>query len=176
MTTNATDKNLFFSCETDENLEWFEKISYWIEGVFQLALGWYKFLFLLLFISSWRFILSFLLFDMIGCIGFLANLFILPVLLSNKMQNTFNQLLIFLTVFDNLYVMCSIFECIRKYHLSTPLQIVSSKYISSMSWLKYFYGIKKQLIHALSIFMWSKNAAVQIFSPLTMLIHCLLML
>ena len=45
MTTNATDKNLFFSCDTDENLEWFEKISYWIEGVFQLALGWYKFLF-----------------------------------------------------------------------------------------------------------------------------------
>ena len=40
MTTNATDKNLFFSCDSDENLEWFEKISYWIEGVFQLALGW----------------------------------------------------------------------------------------------------------------------------------------
>ena len=43
MTTNATDKNLLFACDTDENLEWFEKISYWTEGVFQLALGWYKF-------------------------------------------------------------------------------------------------------------------------------------
>ena len=99
------------------------------------------------------FIFSFRLFDVVGCIGFLANLFILPVLLSNKMQNTFNQLLIFLTVFDNIYVMCSIFECIRKYHLSTPLQIVSSKYISSMSWLKYFSGIMRLLLFTIGLKM-----------------------
>ena len=39
MIMNATDKNLVFACATDENLEWFEKISYWTEGVFQLGLG-----------------------------------------------------------------------------------------------------------------------------------------
>ena len=55
----------------------------------------------------------------------MSNLLILPVLLTKKMKNTFNQLLICLTVFDNVFVMCSILECIRKYHISTPGQIVS---------------------------------------------------
>ena len=36
---NASDNNLVYACETDENLEWFEKLSYWTEGVFQLGLG-----------------------------------------------------------------------------------------------------------------------------------------
>ena len=36
---NSSDNNLVYACDTDENLEWFEKLSYWTEGVFQLALG-----------------------------------------------------------------------------------------------------------------------------------------
>ena len=39
MTMNSSDNNLVYACDTDENLEWFEKISYWTEGVFQLGLG-----------------------------------------------------------------------------------------------------------------------------------------
>ena len=62
---------------------------------------------------------------LLGCIGFLANLLVLPVLLSKEMKNTFNHLLICLTIFDNVYVMCSILECIRKYFISTVEQMVS---------------------------------------------------
>ena len=62
---------------------------------------------------------------LLGCIGFLANLLVLPVLLSKEMENTFNHLLICLTIFDNVYVMCSILECIRKYFISTVEQMVS---------------------------------------------------
>ena len=59
----------------------------------------------------------------------MANLLVLPVLLTQKMKNTFNHLLIFLTMFDNIYVMCSILECIRNYFISTPEQIVIMIYI-----------------------------------------------
>ena len=31
--------NLICAGATDEDLEWFEKFSYWIEGIFQLGLG-----------------------------------------------------------------------------------------------------------------------------------------
>ena len=31
--------NLVCAGATDEDLEWFEKFSYWIEGIFQLGLG-----------------------------------------------------------------------------------------------------------------------------------------
>ena len=61
----------------------------------------------------------------LGCIGFLANLLVLPVLCTKEMKNTFNHLLICLTIFDNVYVMCSILECIRKYFISTVEQMVS---------------------------------------------------
>lgn len=98
MNFNDTEKNVTFECEgaTDGDLEWFEDFSYCIGGVCQLVLG---------------------------CIGFLANLLVLPVLLSKEMKNTFNHLLICLTIFDNVYVMCSILECIRKYFISTVEQM-----------------------------------------------------
>ena len=64
-----------------------------------------------------------------GSVGFFANLLTLPVLFMKKMQNTFNHLLIFLTIFDNIYVICSILECIRQNFISTPTQTVSSSYI-----------------------------------------------
>ena len=60
-----------------------------------------------------------------GSVGFFANLLTLPVLFTKKMQNTFNHLLIFLTIFDNIYVICSILECIRQNFISTPTQTVS---------------------------------------------------
>ena len=41
MTINDSNKNLVYACDNNENLEWFEKSSYWTEGVFQLGLGMY---------------------------------------------------------------------------------------------------------------------------------------
>ena len=47
--------NLICAGATDEDLEWFEKFSYWIEGIFQLGLGKLIYLNILLKLSfsSW---------------------------------------------------------------------------------------------------------------------------
>ena len=47
--------NLICAGATDEDLEWFEKFSYWIEGIFQLGLGKLMYLNILLKLSfsSW---------------------------------------------------------------------------------------------------------------------------
>ena len=40
------------------------------------------------------------------------------------MNSIFNHNLIYLAIFDNIYVLCAILECIRKYFLATQIQTV----------------------------------------------------
>ena len=40
------------------------------------------------------------------------------------MNSIFNHNLIYLAIFDNIYVLCTILECIRKYFLATQFQTV----------------------------------------------------
>ena len=53
-------------------------------------------------------------------IGILGNSLSIPVLLSRAMDSVFNRLLVYLAVFDNVYVILSLCDCFRK-HLGTIL-------------------------------------------------------
>ena len=59
-----------------------------------------------------------------GSFGFLANSVVIPVLFTKKMNNTFSRFLVCLAIFDNVYVTCSILECVRKYFWGTELHKV----------------------------------------------------
>ncbi len=52
---------------------------------------------------------------LVGAIGFLANTLAVPVLCSREMNSIFNRLLVFLSLWDNLYIICSVLEGIRKH-------------------------------------------------------------
>ena len=47
--------------------------------------------------------------------GFIANAIAIPILLSKEMTNVFNRMLSALSVVDNLFIVCSILEAIRKH-------------------------------------------------------------
>ena len=52
----------------------------------------------------------------IGIIGFLGNSLVIPILLSSeKLDSTFNKLLIWLSVYDNLFIFTIVSEAFRKY-------------------------------------------------------------
>ena len=48
-------------------------------------------------------------------LGFIANAIAVPILLSKEMTNPFNKMLAALSVVDNLFIVCSILEAIRKH-------------------------------------------------------------
>ena len=48
-------------------------------------------------------------------LGFIANAIAIPILLSKEMTNPFNKMLAALSVVDNLFIVCSILEAIRKH-------------------------------------------------------------
>lgn len=52
----------------------------------------------------------------IGCVGLAGNLIAMPILLSKRMKTVFNRLLVFLAIFDNVFICCSILEAIRKHY------------------------------------------------------------
>ncbi len=52
---------------------------------------------------------------LVGTVGFLANSLAVPVLCSREMNSIFNRLLVFLSLWDNLYIVCSVLEGIRKH-------------------------------------------------------------
>ena len=60
----------------------------------------------------------------VGSFGFVANSVVIPVLFTKKMNNTFSRFLVCLAIFDNVYVTCSILECVRKYFWGTELHKV----------------------------------------------------
>ena len=47
---------------------------------------------------------------LIGCTGFIGNCMAVPVLVSKKLNSIFNRILVFLAVFDNVYILCSVLE------------------------------------------------------------------
>ena len=53
----------------------------------------------------------------IGVCGLMANSLAIPILSSKEMSSIFNRLLVLLAVFDNIYIICSIFAAVKK---STP--------------------------------------------------------
>jgi hypothetical protein len=59
----------------------------------------------------------------VGSVGFLANALAIPILCSKEMNSIFNKLLVFLAVFDNFYIICSVLEGIR-YEGHYQLQIL----------------------------------------------------
>eukprot|EP00095_Tigriopus_kingsejongensis_P000754 snap_masked-scaffold273_size229271-processed-gene-1.12 protein:Tk00754 transcript:snap_masked-scaffold273_size229271-processed-gene-1.12-mRNA-1 annotation:"fmrfamide receptor" len=78
------------SCDplTEEEIEFYTRVSWWWEGLLQ---------------------------TLVGTIGFLANGLAVPILCSKDMNSIFNRLLVFLAVFDNIYIVCSVLEGIRKH-------------------------------------------------------------
>ena len=52
--------------------------------------------------------------SIIGIAGILANTLAFPVLCSKDMYGIFNRLLIFLAIFDNVFIICQILEAKRK--------------------------------------------------------------
>lgn len=68
-------------------------LSWWVEGVGQIVLG---------------------------SLGFVANCVAIPILLSREMSSIFNRLLTCLAVLDNIFIICSLMQAVRK-HLTTSL-------------------------------------------------------
>lgn len=58
----------------------------------------------------------------ISLIGIAGNCFAFPVLLSRAMSSVFNRLLVFLAVFDNVYLVCSLATAFKKYVFFSDLQ------------------------------------------------------
>ncbi len=77
-------------CEplTEDELNFYTTVSWWLDGLLQTLLG---------------------------SIGFLANALAIPILCSKEMNSIFNKLLVFLAVFDNFYIVCSVLEGLRKH-------------------------------------------------------------
>ena len=50
----------------------------------------------------------------VACLGLAGNSLAIPVLLSGKLNSIFNKILVFLAVFDNVFIVCSLLEAVRK--------------------------------------------------------------
>ena len=74
---------------TVEDLELYETVSWWMEGIIQII---------------------------VNIIGIIANCIAIPVLLSRKLTNVFNRTLAILAIFDTIFNTCDILESIRMYH------------------------------------------------------------
>ena len=74
---------------TGNDLQLYETISWWLEGVIQII---------------------------INIIGIIANCIAIPVLLSRKLTNVFNRTLAILAVLDAIFNMCDILESVRMFH------------------------------------------------------------
>ena len=74
---------------TTEDIELYQKISWWMEGVIQII---------------------------INIIGIIANCIAIPVLLSRKLTNVFNRTLAILAVLDAIFNLCDILESVRMFH------------------------------------------------------------
>ena len=52
--------------------------------------------------------------SIIGIAGIIANTVAIPILCSKKMYSIFNRLLVFLAIFDNVFIVCQLLEAKRK--------------------------------------------------------------
>ena len=46
----------------------------------------------------------------IGLTGIIGNCMAIPVLMSKKLNSIFNRILVFLAIFDNIFIFCSVLE------------------------------------------------------------------
>ena len=83
-------------CEDPVSLEMYYTFAWWMEGVIQIVLG---------------------------SLGFLANAVAIPILLSKEMSSVFNRCLTCLAIFDNVFIVCSILEAIRKHLYQSQFQV-----------------------------------------------------
>lgn len=83
-------------CEelTNDERQFYANFAWWLEGIGQMT---------------------------VGGIGFLANCIAIPILGSKEMSSMFNRLLICLAIFDNVFIICSLLECVRKHIVSTQV-------------------------------------------------------
>jgi hypothetical protein len=59
----------------------------------------------------------------LGSLGFVANAIAIPILLSKEMSSIFNRLLTCLAVVDNIFLVCSILEALRKHIVQSQIQV-----------------------------------------------------
>ena len=78
------------------DVEMYYLFAWWTEGVIQIVLG---------------------------SLGFLANAVAVPILLSKEMSSVFNRCLTCLAIFDNVFIVCSILEAIRKHLYQSQFQV-----------------------------------------------------
>ena len=82
---NTSCKN-FSSTEVAEKEKVFAEVSFWLNGISQIA---------------------------ISVVGILGNSLSIPVLCSKQMDSVFNKLLVFLAVFDNIHLLFTIMDSCR---------------------------------------------------------------
>ncbi len=74
---------------TWKDIEKYENVAWWIEGVVLII---------------------------IGVMGFISNLIAIPILVSRHMSNVFNRTLAFLAIADTAFIVLDILESLRQYH------------------------------------------------------------
>lgn len=68
---------------TQEEMELYNQLAYSLDGVGQII---------------------------IGLTGIIGNCMAIPVLMSKKLNSIFNRILVFLAIFDNIFIFCSVLE------------------------------------------------------------------
>lgn len=68
---------------TAEEMELYNQLAYSLDGVGQII---------------------------IGLTGIIGNCMAIPVLMSKKLNSIFNRILVFLAIFDNIFIFCSVLE------------------------------------------------------------------
>ena len=91
--TSSITTNYSCSGSTDDQLAFFAVYNFWSGGVVNAI---------------------------ICLVGLAGNTISIPVLMSKAMDSVFNRLLVFLAIFDNLYLLLSLADCFRR-HLGTVL-------------------------------------------------------
>ena len=115
---------------TEEEYYFYVTFAWWLEGFGQLLVGILgKNIFtckkidlcICLYLNQEIILISQFL---LSFTGFIANAIAIPILLSKEMTNVFNRLLSALSVIDNLFIVCSILEAIRK-HIGMIFIVIS---------------------------------------------------
>lgn len=89
--SNASD----YPCHgaTPEEMVRYQEIVYWVDGIGQI---------------------------LIGCTGIVGNCLAIPVLISKRLKSIFNRILVFLAIFDNIFIFCAVLEGIRSVYDRIP--------------------------------------------------------
>ena len=108
---------------TEEEYMFYVTFAWWLEGFGQILVGSLGRFIILLHYCSFTLLIEFVSNDRnvnysiypLLYIGFIANAVAIPILLSKEMSNVFNRMLSALSVVDNVFIVCSILEAIRKH-------------------------------------------------------------